>query len=49
MKIMLIEDSAEDAELIQKMLDDLGDNNVIKREDRLAWKHMRLLGISGLM
>ena len=36
MKIMLIEDCAEDAELIQKMLDDLGDNDIVKREDSLS-------------
>ena len=36
MKIMLIEDSAEDAELIQKMLDDFGYNDVVKRADRLS-------------
>jgi len=33
---MLIEDSAVDAELIQKMLDDLGYNDVVKRADRLS-------------
>ena len=33
---MLIEDSTEDAELIQEMLDNLGGNNVLKRANRLS-------------
>lgn len=36
LKIMLIEDSTEDAELIQEMLDGLSNNNVLKRADRLS-------------
>ena len=31
LKIMLIEDSAEDAQLVREMLDDRGDNFVLKR------------------
>lgn len=36
LKILLIEDSAEDAQLVREMLDDYGDNYVLKRADRLS-------------
>ncbi|MGO9377338.1 MAG: response regulator [Dissulfurispiraceae bacterium] len=36
LNIMLIEDSREDAELIQEMLNGLSDNSVLKRADRLS-------------
>ena len=42
LKIMLIEDSAEDAQLVREMLDDRGDNFVLKRSDRLS-SGLRLL------
>jgi DNA-binding NtrC family response regulator len=42
LKILLIEDSAQDAQLVREMLDDRGDNFVLKRSDRLS-SGLRLL------
>ena len=42
LRIMLIEDSAEDAQLVREMFDDRGYNHVLKRTDRLS-SGLRLL------
>ena len=42
LKIMIIEDSAEDTQLAREMLDDRADNHVLKRTDRLS-SGLRLL------